>query len=160
MNNKLAIVKGIAAFAVVYSNINLYGGSQTAIAATVTPNSASSTPLNQEVLLAQSRKNIDWGNLTWDFNVSNANIGTIRRRNILGETDQFSAITFLIEAKHSILAPVYFAYFFDGNGIQVGISPVVMEPNYGQWQAGNRANCYILIPPNADNAVAIKISRL
>jgi hypothetical protein len=168
MNNKLAIIKRIAAFAIACSTLYFYGVNQTAIAkstplvtaTTSNTNSPSSTSFQKELLLAQARKNIDWGSFAWDFNISNVNIGTIRQKNMLGETEEFEAITFLIEAKSSIFIPIYFAYFYDSNGVQVGISPVAMEPNYGQWQAGNRANCYVVIPPNAANTVTIKMTRL
>ncbi|PSB01187.1 hypothetical protein [Merismopedia glauca] len=161
MKKKLVNIERILVSVIACFAIHSYSGNPSAIAASLTSNSTLPASSDRELLLAQSNSQVDWGPFLWDFQiVSKPTIMEVTQKGVLGETIKFLAISFIAEAKSSMLAPIYMADFYDSNGIVLWTTPVGMEPNHGDWQPGARTNCIIILPPNPQKIAAMKISRL
>ena len=105
---------------------------------------------------------IEWGIMTTYFDISDVTLGKAEHTDVLGMVYEYDSINFIVEAKRSFYAIIIFeAEFYDEDEIEVYSSFVEFDPNYDQWQAGDRSKGYIEIPGTSEmeKVRGIKISQ-
>jgi len=105
---------------------------------------------------------IDWGIMTEYFDISGVTLGEAEYTDVLGSVYKYDSINFIVEAKRSFYATIIFeAEFYDKDGIKVYSSFIDFDPNYDQWQSGDRSKGYVELPGTSDmeNVQHIKISQ-
>ena len=81
---------------------------------------------------------------------------------VLGTVSEQDSISFIVESKTNFEAIVIFeAQFIDNRGVKLDSSFVYFDPDYSQWQVGERSKAYILIPSstNFEKVKNIKFSK-
>lgn len=121
------------------------------------------TKLESTELIAQRGPQIDWGPLATYFNISNIEAGMIEYKDMLGKVQQVPAITFTVEATRTFMLAMFFAHFYDAEGIEVApFAGLTFQPDYStwQWQPGNRSRATLMLPSNFDRVALIKFTEL
>ena len=105
---------------------------------------------------------IEWGVLSNYFVIENVKAGMHQKVDRLGRWGEFPLVTFIVEAKrHFEIPPVYFAHFYDSEGIEVSrVTILGFEPNYTTWNEGMRSRVNFLLPRDMSNVAVIKISQV
>jgi len=94
---------------------------------------------------------IEWGIMKTYFDISGATLGKAEHTDVLGMVYEYDSINFIVEAKRSFYAITIFeAEFYDEDGIKVYSSFVEFDPNYDQWQAGDRSKGHAEIPSTSE----------
>ena len=105
---------------------------------------------------------IDWGIMKEYFVISDVTLGEAEYTDVLGSVYKYDSINFIVEARRSFYAIIIFeAEFYDENGIKVYSSFVDFDPNYDQWQSGDRSKGHMELPSTSDmeKVQHIKISQ-
>lgn len=105
---------------------------------------------------------IDWGIMTEYFDISDVTLGEAEYTDVLGSVYKYDSINFIVEAKRSFYAIIIFeAEFYDEDGIKLYSSFIDFDPNYDQWQSGDRSKAYLELPSTSDmeKVQHIKISQ-
>lgn len=90
---------------------------------------------------------IEWGIMESYFDISDVTLGKAEYTDVLGMVYEYDSINCIVEAKRSFYAIIIFeAEFYDGDEIKVYSSFVEFDPNYDQWQAGDRSKGHVEIP--------------
>ncbi len=85
------------------------------------------------------------------FDISGVTLGTAEHTDVWGMVYEYDSINCIVEAKRSFYAIIIFeAEFYDEDEIKVYSSFVEFDPNYDQWQAGDRSKGYAEIPSTAE----------
>ncbi len=104
-----------------------------------------------------------WGDLEKYFNIFNAEIGEQSYRDPLGRINEWNTLSFIVEAKGYFMIAIFFAYFYDSQGIEVApFSPVEFNPDYSfsSWSQGKRSRARILIPEDLSNVAYIQFRQM
>ena len=105
---------------------------------------------------------IEWGIMESYFDISDATLGKAEHTDVLGMVYEYDSINFIVEAKRSFYATIIFeAEFYDADEIKVYSSFVEFNPNYDQWQTGDRSKGHVEIPSTSEmeKVRSIKISQ-
>lgn len=88
------------------------------------------------------------GSLATYFQVSPGSIVTREFTDPLGRVSNLRVYEFLVQARRSFsgATAIFFAYFYDADGIQIDVSPVQIQPMLFDWQPGTRARATIIMP--------------
>ena len=93
----------------------------------------------------------DWGIMETYFDISDVTLGKAEYTDVLGRVYEYDSINFIVEAKRSFYAIIIFeAEFYDGDGIKVYSSFVDFDPDYDQWQSGDRSKGHVELPSTSD----------
>jgi hypothetical protein len=106
---------------------------------------------------------IDWDPLQEYFTVSNIRIEKQKLQDPLGRIDVFDVLAFTVEVKQAFLIVIFFAHFYDTEGIEVdAMSPVSFEPDYSliRWSPGVRSRAIVLLPTNMKRVHRIRFSQM
>lgn len=94
---------------------------------------------------------IDWGIMETYFDISDVTIGKAEYTDVLGMVYEYDSINFIVEAKRSFYAIIIFkAEFYDEAGIKIYSSFVEFDPDYDQWEAGDRSRGHVELPGTSD----------
>jgi hypothetical protein len=94
---------------------------------------------------------IDWGVMWTYFDISDVTLGKAEYTDVLGRVYEYDSINFIVEAKRSFYAIIIFeAEFYDKDGIKVYSSFVEFDPDYDQWEAGDRSRGHVELPSTSD----------
>jgi hypothetical protein len=94
---------------------------------------------------------IEWGIMDTYFDISDITLGEAEYTDVLGKVYEYDSINFIVEAKRSFYAIIIFeAEFYDGDGIKVYSSFVDFDPDYDQWQSGDRSKGHVELPSTSD----------
>ena len=130
---------------------------------TPTPTSTpTSTPTPKSTVGIDQLLPIEWGIMETYFDISDTTLGEAEYTDALGMVYVYDSINFIAEAKRSFYAIIIFeAEFYDEDGIKVYSSFVDFDPDYDQWQPGDRSKGYLELPSTSDmkKVRSIKISQ-
>jgi len=85
------------------------------------------------------------------FEISDETIGEAEYTDVLGMIYKYDSINFIVEAKRRFDAIIIFeAEFYDENEIKIYSSFVGFDPDYNQWQPGDRTNGFVELPSTSD----------
>jgi len=105
---------------------------------------------------------IEWGIMETYFDISDTTLGEAEYTDVLDRVYVYDSINFIVEAKRSFYAIIIFeAEFYDEDGIKIYSSFVDFDPDYDQWQPGDRSKGYVELPSTSDmeKVRSIKISQ-
>jgi len=128
-------------------------------AITITP-TATPTPKSTDGI--DQLPPIEWGIMETYFDIRDTTLGEAEYTDVLGRVYVYDSINFIAEAKRSFYAIIIFeAEFYDEDGIKVYSSFVDFDPDYDQWQSGDRSKGYLELPGTSDmkKVRSIKISQ-
>ena len=93
----------------------------------------------------------DWGIMETYFDISDETLGKAEYTDALGGVYEYDSINFIVEAKRSFYAIIIFeAEFYDEDGIKVYSSFVDFDPDYDQWQSGDKSKGHVELPSTSD----------
>ena len=94
---------------------------------------------------------IEWGIMATYFDISDVTLGKAEYTDVLGRVYEYDSINFIVEAKRSFYAIIIFeAEFYDEDGIKVYSSFVDFDPDYDQWQSGDKSRGHVELPSTSD----------
>ena len=94
---------------------------------------------------------IEWGIMETYFDINDITLGEAEYTDVLGGVYKYDSINFIVEAKRSFYAFILFeAEFYDKDGIKVYSSFVDFDPDYDQWQPGDRSKGHMELPGTSD----------
>jgi len=105
---------------------------------------------------------IEWGIMETYFDISDTTLGEAEYTDVLGTVYSYNSINFIVEAKRSFYAIIIFeAEFYDEDGIKLYTSFVDFNPDYDQWQPGDKSKGHVELPNTSDmeKVRSIKISQ-
>ena len=130
---------------------------------TPTPTSTpTSTPTPKSTVGIDQLLPIEWGIMETYFDISDTTLGEAEYTDVLDRVYVYDSINFIVEAKRSFYAIIIFeAEFYDEDGIKIDSSFVDFDPDYDQWQPGDRSKGHMELPSTSDmeKVRSIKISQ-
>ena len=94
---------------------------------------------------------IEWGIMETYFDISDKTLEKAEYTDVLGRVYEYDSINFIVEAKRSFYAIIIFeAEFYDEDGIKVYSSFVDFDPDYDQWQSGDKSRGHVELPSTSD----------
>lgn len=105
---------------------------------------------------------IDWGPLHEYFTVSNLRREKMKWRDPLGKVVVLDVLAFTVEAKIDFLIVIFFAQFYDTEGIETSpFSLVSFEPMQPLgWRPGVRSRATVLLPTDFSRVKDIRFSQM
>jgi hypothetical protein len=94
---------------------------------------------------------IEWGIMETYFDINDITLGKTEYTDVLGRVYVYDSINFSVEAKTNFDSIIMFeAEFYDEDGIKVYSSFVCFDPDYYQWQPGDRSKGDVELPSTSD----------